>query len=270
MAVVIASLLASAFSGAPSTVAGEMVFFSMGDWGGASDTAPTTTSELSNGHGMDAAAGQLGKPRFVMAVGDNFYGSGIQGSEFSPRFKSTFEDAFPEAALQVPWYVIAGNHDHLGNVTAQIKYSDHSSRWTYPSQYYTYTESFADPATGANVSTQVVYIDTVIVAGMSYKDEATGEFIEGEEHPAQRLLQSQLGWLEDTLKASTADYLWVAGHYPVYSHCQHGPTLKLILRVLRLLFLRPPLLLLLLLRRRRLLLLLLRLPLSLLLLLLLM
>ena len=133
MAFLVTALAAVSF--APSAHADDnMVFFSMGDWGGASDTAPTTASELSNGKGMDAAAAQLGKPRFVMAVGDNFYGTGIQGSEYSPRFKSTFEDAFPEASLQVPWYAIAGNHDHLGNVTAQIKYSDHSSRWRFPSQ----------------------------------------------------------------------------------------------------------------------------------------
>ena len=87
-----------------------MVFLSMGDWGGASDDKPTTASEVSNGHGMDAAVAKLGKPRFVMAVGDNFYGSGIQGTEYSPRFQTTFEQAFPEESLQVPWYVVAGNH----------------------------------------------------------------------------------------------------------------------------------------------------------------
>ena len=31
-------------------------------------------------------------------------------------------------------------------------------------------------------------------------------------------------WLEDTLKASTASFLVVAGHYPVWSICEHGPT----------------------------------------------
>jgi acid phosphatase/tartrate-resistant acid phosphatase type 5 len=35
-------------------------------------------------------------------------------------------------------------------------------------------------------------------------------------------------WLFDTMAASTADYLWVAGHYPVYSACSHGPTQELI------------------------------------------
>ena len=66
---------------------------------------------------------------------------------------------------------------------------------------------------------------------MSYRDEATGEFIEGEPHPSQRLLQSQLTWLEDQLKASTADYLWVSAHLwqstripPPSSHSHPSPS----------------------------------------------
>jgi len=35
---------------------------------------------------------------------------------------------------------------------------------------------------------------------------------------------AQLEWLDKTLKASTADYLIVGGHYPVYSIAEHGPT----------------------------------------------
>ena len=41
----------------------------------------------------------------------------------------TFEDIFYQDSLQVPWYVIAGNHDYYGSVEAQIGYSKISSRW---------------------------------------------------------------------------------------------------------------------------------------------
>jgi len=34
----------------------------------------------------------------------------------------------------------------------------------------------------------------------------------------------QLAWLDATLKASTADFLIVGGHYPVFSIAEHGPT----------------------------------------------
>ena len=209
----------------------DMLFFSMGDWGGASDTQPTTDSEIANGKGMQAVSDHLGlKPRFVMAVGDNFYGVGIQGSEYSSRFQTTFEDVFTEEALECPWYVIAGNHDHKGNVTAQIDYTNDSKRWTFPSPWYTWTAESGD-----STSTQVVYIDTVVLAGMSYKDDETGEIVSGEPHPVQAMADEQLTWLEDTLANSTADYLWVSGHYPVYSQCEHGPTDDIIDNVLPLL-----------------------------------
>jgi len=35
---------------------------------------------------------------------------------------------------------------------------------------------------------------------------------------------SQLVWLEASLNSSKADYLFVAGHYPVWSGCSHGNT----------------------------------------------
>ena len=49
-----------------------------------------------------------------------------------PRFKETFEDVFTADDLQGAGFfkVIAGNHDHYGNVSAQIAYAAReNSRW---------------------------------------------------------------------------------------------------------------------------------------------
>lgn len=40
--------------------------------------------------------------------------------------------------------------------------------------------------------------------------------------------ESQWSWIEEQLKASTADYVVMGGHYPVYSVCEHGNTQTLI------------------------------------------
>ena len=63
----------AAIAAAASDAGDDMLFLSVGDWGGASDLFPTTKSELSNGKGMQAVASKHGAPAsFVMLVGDNF------------------------------------------------------------------------------------------------------------------------------------------------------------------------------------------------------
>ena len=211
---------------AAASDAANMLFFSLGDWGGVSDTHPTSKIELANAQGMATAAKDFFgvDPSFVMLPGDNFYGSGIHGDAHSKRFEETFEGVFSQPELQdCPFYLVAGNHDHLGNVSAEIAYSSLSKRWNMPSMYYDFTKTAPDGAT-----TQVVYIDTVIFAGMSSEDVDAEAGVLRPWPEAQHLRGAQLEWLEKTLSASTADYLWVSGHYPIYSQCQHGPTKQLI------------------------------------------
>jgi hypothetical protein len=61
--------------------------------------------------------------------------------------------------------MVAGNHDHLGNVTAEIAYSKDSQRWTFPSLWYSFNETSGPN----NTTTQVVYIDTVRAQGVGQR-----------------------------------------------------------------------------------------------------
>ena len=219
--------------------------------------------------------------------------------------------------------LLGQNHDHYGNVTAEVAYSGLSSRWTFPSLYYTFTQTMHDGATvqvrvcapvlsfllckllmydcmprrpmpcGSGrfcrnyhflehplpvfavfrlrvLRAQFVMIDTVILTGNS--DLPHGKQLNGDELPGPanaELAQTQWQWvrfcvapllwyhvacanvasrplfwgcelvwfsalgcgllqIESTLAASTADYLIVAGHYPVWSVCEHGPTTNLV------------------------------------------
>ena len=69
-------------------------------------------------------------------LGDNFYDNGVKNIN-DKRFRETFEDVFTAKSLMTPWFFCAGNHDHLGNASAQIAYSSRSERWNFPNFYYT-------------------------------------------------------------------------------------------------------------------------------------
>ena len=175
-------------------------------------------------------------PHFALALGDNFYSHGISTDMHDPRFRESFESVYTGSSLQAPFtfHVVAGNHDHIGNVTAQIAYSALSKRWSFPTEYYTITEKGPEPD---SPTVQVVLIDTVVMAGASDVLDARGRITEALpgsalRGPASRAAAvTQLQWLKTTLANSTADYLIVAGHYPVYSVCEHGPTPELIAQV---------------------------------------
>ena len=172
---------------------------------------------------------------FMLALGDNFYALGLcnnatlapyndtcpnatdprAGTAEDVRFELTFEAVYTHTALvDLPFFVIAGNHDALGNVSASIAYTDLSpgGRWQHPDFYYK-----VDRATHANAAAPsemltVLMVDTTLCYGI-WSDPM---------HNA--MCAAQLAWLERELVASRSAYLFVAGHYPVWSACAHGNT----------------------------------------------
>ncbi|WKX91662.1 hypothetical protein Q1695_010023 [Nippostrongylus brasiliensis] len=109
------------------------------------------------------------KVRYVINVGDNIYFTGVS-DEYDSRFKSSFEDVYNTDALDIPWYMIAGNHDHFGNVTAQVVYSKHSKKWHFPDLYYKVTFHLK------NATVDVLMLDTIVLCGNTADIENGGFF----------------------------------------------------------------------------------------------
>jgi len=217
-------------TGAPAAT--PLSFLALGDWGGGPlwwqnyTTGPEHLVAASMGR-MAAAAGSS----FSLALGDNIYPLGLcnnetlapynnscanassplAGTDLDPRLQLTFEDVFTSSALAaLPFFVIAGNHDALGNVSASIAYTERSARWKHPDYYY--RVSYPTNAGPAGETVDVLMVDSTLCYGI-WSDPV---------HDA--MCAAQLAWLEAELNASTAAYLFVAAHYPVWSACAHGNT----------------------------------------------
>lgn len=81
-------------------------------------------------------------------------------------------------------------------------------------------------------------IDTITLCGNTNEDWFAKLFGKSDQPSGPKdkfLADQQLAWIEDQLKNSKADYLFVAGHFPVYSVAEHGSTQCLIDKVLPLL-----------------------------------
>jgi tartrate-resistant acid phosphatase type 5 len=93
-----------------------------------------------------------------------------------------------------------------------------------PDLYYTQTFVLSDSQT----KIQFLFIDTVILAGVThpiYRSQPPS----GPQH--DNLAEDEWNWIQNTLAQSTADWIIVSGHYPVWSVAEHGPTDLLVKRL---------------------------------------
>lgn len=173
-------------------------FLVFGDWGRNGEY-----NQREVAHQMGVAAKRL-DAQFVLALGDNFYPSGVQ-STADPQWRTSFEDIYTAHSLNIDWYVVLGNHDYRGNPQAQIDYSAISRRWRLPSRYYSVTKRVAD-----GVTAEFFIIDTSPFI-REYRAEPDKYAVAQTDTAAQRR------WLDGALAASKAQWKFIVGHHNVYS-----------------------------------------------------
>ena len=188
------AVLASGF-GRSQAYASNPTFLVVGDWGTASDAQRKIAAQMAR------TAGAIGS-RFVISTGDNFYPRGVKSVD-DAKWDTHFEEIYDAPALMIPWYATLGNHDHKGNVGAQVDYTLHSSRWRLPARYYKHVELLADGSKAV-----FFHLDTTPIE--------------------KKCEEEQLVWLERELEASRAAWRIVVGHHPVHSGGEHGDSYELI------------------------------------------
>jgi len=151
--------------------------------------------------------------RFIVTGGDNFQISGVE-SVSDPLWFSCFENVYTHPSLHVEWYPALGNHDHGGNIQAQIDYSKISRRWKMPASYYTLVKA------RDSVSIRLLILDTYSIV-QAYSGNSRKYTVEN--------AQKQIHWADSVLASEKEDWVIVVGHHPVYSaHPTRGNTEELV------------------------------------------
>lgn len=142
---------------------------------------------------------------FIISTGDNFYDAGVDSVQ-DVLWNMSYEYVYTGTHLQCPWYVVLGNHDYRGAPSAEIAYSQLSSRWKLPAKYYKEQFSFFN-----GELLDIFFMDSnpyqkdLLSAGSSYP----------ELNPLDTVYQN--GWIENGLRNSSAKWKVVVGHHPLYT-----------------------------------------------------
>ena len=205
-------------------------FLAVGDWGGAS----LDTQAYDNVYAVSAEMAKIAAkttPKFILGTGDNFYWCGIQNtSDFQVSVDWT--KPYTNAALDIDWYQILGNHEYGYNVSAQIDLANTLPRWIMDDRYYTRRIQASD-----NVYISFIFLDTSPCVAAYRSDDQSGwdpcssqyptcsqddtdDDFEGQCYFHQNILSQdcteQFNWFQQQLAAVPADdWLIVSGHHPI-------------------------------------------------------
>ncbi|WDD97849.1 metallophosphoesterase [Thalassomonas actiniarum] len=138
----------------------------------------------------------------IIHTGDIFYPNGLDSADDDnaySKFTSVYQGLSP-----LPWYFVAGNHDHDGSIQALISFAAGFESLHYPEPYY--LKSLSKP----DLNWQVNLLAT-----------DTTPFTFG-------LVQTgQLAWLQNQLSARENQLNLVIGHHPIFSRGKYDGTEEL-------------------------------------------
>jgi acid phosphatase len=165
----------------------------IGDFGHNTTAKKKLLSGLSRLPGLD----------FLIGLGDNFYPTGIDhDSMWDTHF-------YRLVTPRVPWFMIMGNHDHLGSSQIRVHHP-----WIMPHYYY---HVLHKDVLFVFLDTFWLSLDQSRLQTRAMRRDFTG-FAEVFSVNRNR----QIRWLVDVLRQHPSVPVVVCGHYPILSNGAHG------------------------------------------------
>ena len=144
-------------------------------------------------------------PKCVLAVGDIHHFNGVASTQ-DPLWTTNYELVYSHPELMLDWFPVLGNHEYRGNTQAVLDYGKVSRRWMMPARYY--TKVFEKKG----MTLRIVFLDTTPLIDR-YQEDSTV-------YPdaCKQDMQTELDWLDTTLKNAHEDWVIVVGHHPIYAY----------------------------------------------------
>ncbi len=143
---------------------------------------------------------------FMAAVGDVHHYGGIRSTQ-DPLWMTNYELVYSQAALQLDWFPVLGNHEYRGNTQACIDYSQTSRRWNLKSRYYSFSAEVND-----STSICFVFIDTPPLID-KYRNDSTS-YLDARFQD----MNKQLSFIDSVLSQSNDTWKIVMGHHPIHAY----------------------------------------------------
>ena len=214
-----------------------LVFYTIGDWG-VRGIDGIDGGKNFPGSAQMAVARQMKllaehvQPQFIATLGDNFYGSGVADVN-DRQWIDKYEHVYlgnNSSIRSTRWFASLGDHDHCGNVQAQIDYHSaknylwhlgHGKAPYYHKEFRIGDESSTSDSDNDNISDemQLIVIDWVGLEGLLAGKEKRRFETQLGEFASAEAGEEQLNWLKRVLERGHGKYRWrvVTAHRPIIS-----------------------------------------------------
>ncbi len=183
----------------------------------ANDMGRRGVSEQKNIATLMGEEAEFNRINFIAVAGDPIHDDGVK-STFDSEWKDKFENIYTASSLMnIPWYVVSGNHEYHGSVQAILDYSKVSGRWKAPARYYSIERTIG---AGKKNKCLFVFIDTAPIID---KYRTDGSYSDA----GKQDLEKELKWIDSTLISSNDRWKIVIGHHPVYADTEKAEVERL-------------------------------------------